>query len=307
MKVIDHIKRADSTLISFEITPPKREGSLNDVLEPVERLQKYNPSFIDVTYHPIRIEYEENEGGIEKILRRKNMGTRSICSSIQRSGIDAVSHVLCRGFTKGETEEYLRETQFDGINNILVVQGDDTGYRRPKEKGVKIFEHSSEMIPYIKESFGNYFCIGVAGYPEKHYCSPNPETDLKYLKQKVDTGADYIVTQMVFDNKRLFEFIDKCRKNNIEVPIIPGLKPILKKSQFTSIPKNFYVDIPLEISEKIDNSTKEEIVKIGIEELTKQAQELINNKFPVLHFFVYEKQDPEAISQVLDNLNFKKS
>ena len=320
MKVIEHLKRAEQhgkTLVSFEVTPPEikkdKEHSFKDIniegiLNTIEQLRSSEPSFIDVTYHPVRLDYEETEEGIEKVLITKRPGTRSVCSHIQRDyKIDAVAHVLCRGFSKGEVRDYLSETKFDNVHNIFVIHGDDTGYERPPEPGIKIYNHPSEMIPQIRKDFCDFFCIGVAGYPEKHYAAPNMETDLEYLKQKVDAGADYIITQMFFDNEKYFKFLDRCRKSDINVPIIPGIKVIIHGSQLTSVPKRFHVDIPYELSERIRNADKKDVYKLGIEHATKQAEDLIKNRIPILHFFVYEKKDPEAVMQIFNNLEFSKN
>lgn len=303
MKVIDHIAQATRPLISFEITPPV-EGTLSDAMKKVSQLAPYNPPFIDVTYHPVQEVYENTPGGIERIVRRKYAGTRTICASMQREfKIDAVPHILCRGFNWNETRDLLNETRFDQIENILVIQGDDKGYERPLQDGDKTFAHPSDLIPEIRKTFGDCFCIGVAGYPEKHFGAPNLRTDLYYLKKKVDSGADYIVTQMFFNNEDYFRFVDKCRKIGINVPIIPGLTVLSAKRHLTKLPGTFKIDIAYKLSEKVRTAQEKDVQKIGVDWATRQIEELIKQEAPSIHSYVFS--GIKSAIKVIDNLNLR--
>ncbi|MBI2045002.1 methylenetetrahydrofolate reductase [Candidatus Pacearchaeota archaeon] len=305
MKVTDHIKNSSSPLISFEITPPN-EGTLEDAMNKVSKLAPYEPPFIDVTYHPVEQVIKRTNEGLEEVIQRKYPGTRTICSTMQRENkIDAVPHILCRGFSWNETHDLLNEIKFDGIENILVIQGDDKGYERPLHFSDKTFEHPSDLIPEIRKTFGDSFCIGVAGYPEKHRASPNSRTDLEFLKIKVDSGADYIVTQMFYNNKFYFKFVDRCRKAGINVPIIPGITVLSKKEHTTDHPDTFDIDIPYALSSKVDKATPEDAKKLGIEWGTKQVDELIRGEVPSAHFYVFS--GIKSATMVIDNLNIKKN
>lgn len=321
MKVIDHIKEAEKnnkTLISFEITPPKRGGDAQNILKIVNDFKKYKPSFIHVTSRAADVNLEETNEGIKAKIKRKRPGTLGICAAIQYGcGIDTVAHLLCRGFTKEETEDFLIDLNFTGIRNIFAVQGDQSIFKKSISPDKGVNKYASGLVKQIIDmNKGVYlenlldtkptdFCVGVAGYPEKHYQAPNLQHDIENLKRKVDVGADYVITQMFFDNEKYFRFLDICEKQRINVPIIPGLKPLIKKSQVRSVSGNFYVDIPYELSKKIFNANNEDIMKISQDWTSNQIQGLIS-KVPAIHFFIYEKQDPEAVSNVLDNLGFKK-
>jgi len=305
MKVTEHVANAKDPLISFEITPPKRGLNLNDALQTVGILKQYNPAFIDVTYHPIQLEYrrDPSSGGIEEVITRKYPGTRTICSHIQLE-LDAVPHILCRGFSRHETSELLAETKFDLVRNILVVQGDNNGYNEPHHPTVQTYNHPSEIIPQIKKEFGDDFCIGVAGYPEKHFESPNLRTDMDFFQRKVESGADYAITQMLFNNSFYFKYLDRCKKRGINIPIIPGVKVITSERQLVSIPSEFHVEIPYELSKKISAASKEDRIEIGIDWTTKQVQKLISQGVPITHFYIFG--DPTPTLRVLDNLSFGK-
>ncbi|HLC77912.1 MAG TPA: methylenetetrahydrofolate reductase [Candidatus Nanoarchaeia archaeon] len=304
MKVTEHIKNATRPLISFEITPPDG-GTLDDAMKKISRLVPYNPPFIDVTYHPVEQVHEDTPEGIERIIIRKYAGTRTICASMQREHkLDSVPHILCRGFTWNETRDLLNETRFDQVANILVIQGDEKGYERPLEPGAETFEHPSNLIPKIRKTFGDYFCIGVAGYPEKHMAAPNLRTDIEFLKLKVDSGADYIVTQMFYDNDSYFRFVDLCRKARINAPIIPGITVLSKKKHLTDHPENFKIDIPYPLSSRIYGASEEDVAKFGIEWATNQTEELIRNNVPATHFYVFSGIKPAL--KVIDNLGLDK-
>jgi methylenetetrahydrofolate reductase (NADPH) len=307
------LARAKNPLFSYEIIPPPRGKSAQEILDIVEQLLPYEPPFIDVTSHGAEAYYEENgEGTIKRRVRKKRPGTISICGIIQnRYGIDTVPHLLCRGFTREETEDAMIELNFLGINNVLAIRGDETNYKKPVDKGRSVNVYASELVEQLRKlKQGQYIeeladsdpidiCIGVGGYPEKHVESPNPKTDIMYLKQKVHAGADYIVTQMFFDNRRFFEFVDACRAAGITVPIIPGLKIISSKRQLTSIPKNFHVDMPEELVDEIMQNPKH-VREIGVRWGRKQCEELLNGEVQCVHFYVMS--DAGAVIDVIKEL-----
>ncbi len=253
---------------------------------------------------------------IKKIVMRKRPGTLVVGSEIQRSekyGIDTVLHVLCRGFTREETEDFLIEMNYARLKNVLAVRGDSERYKTNSiERSVN--NYAVDLVKQIVDmNNGKYlnnphskktdFCIGVCGYPEVHFEAPNMETDIKHLKGKVDAGADYIVTQMFFDNKKYFNFVEKCREAGINVPIIPGLKILTKKEHLTSLPKTFHISIPYELSSEVEKVTKSEFAEdVGVEWAAKQVEELLNKKVPALHFFVMKND--EAIHKVMKKIGF---
>jgi len=308
MKVVDHIKKSKSTLFSIEILPPLKGKSIQSIYNIIDPLLDFNPSFVDVTYHREEYIYKKREGGfLEKISIRKRPGTVGICAAIMNKyHIDTVPHIICGGFTKEETESALIDLQFLGIDNVLVLRGDAVKNERSfiPEPGGNAYAidlakqvvnmnsgkylHEDEMMEVTPTDF----CIGVAGYPEKHFEAPNMTYDLRHLKAKVEAGAQYVVTQMFYDNQKYFDFVKKCREIQINVPIIPGLKVLTAKSQVALLPKIFYIDIPqdlLEAVEKCKNDT--EAKEAGIEWCIKQAKELIKFGAPVLHFYTMGSSD----------------
>lgn len=315
-KVIEHIKNAKTTLFSLEILPPSTGESIQKLFDNISPLMEFKPKFIDVTYHREEFVYKKMENGLlERRSVRKRPGTVSICAALMHKfNIDTVPHIICGGFTKEETEYALIDLNFLGIDNVLALRGDSI-------KGQKSFEPTSgghqfadELVNqinhmnqglYLSDELQNptptKFCIGVAGYPEKHFEAPNLKTDLKYLKQKIDNGADYVVTQMFFDNKKFFEYVEKCRAEGITVPIIPGLKPIATKAQVTNLPRNFYLDMPEDLIDAIDKcKTDADVRTVGIEWSTQQAKELIAQNVPCLHFYSMGKST--AIQQIASQL-----
>lgn len=306
MKVIDYLNKASRTLISFEIIPPLRGGDINQLFRVIDELIKLKPPFIDVTSHAAEVYYEETPSGIRKKIKRKRPGTIGICAAIKNKyNIDTVPHLLCRGFTKEETEDALIELNYLGIENVLALRGDDTSYKKPIPLGKSCNEYSVDLVrQIINMNKGKYleedlldanptdFCVGVAGYPEKHFESPNLKTDIFYLKEKVKAGAEYIVTQMFFKNEYYFNFVKQCRENGINVPIIPGLKLITSKSQLKTIPKDFHIEIPVELTEEILESKRENVIDIGIEWAYKQCQELLNSNVPAIHFYILQNAEP---------------
>lgn len=307
MKVTEHLTKANETLISFEIIPPKRGGDIKRLLTTLEDVVKYKPPFIDITSHAAEVVYEETaNGNMQMKVKRKRPGTLGICALIQNKyNIDAVPHVLSNGFTREETEDFLIELHYLGIDNVLAIRGDDSGFQKPVQYGRSVNKYGLDLIKQISDlNKGKYieeglldaepmdFCIGTSGYPEKHFESPNLQSDIKYTKAKVDAGACYIVTQMFFDNKFYFDYVDLCRKEGINVPIIPGLKIVTSPKQSHSVPKNFYIDIPAELVEEMDKAKPEHVLEIGIEWTYRQVEELLNKKVPAIHFYIMQNSQP---------------
>ncbi len=299
MKVIEHIEKAKDPIFSYEIIPPKRGTSVQEITDIVKDLEPFNPPYIDVTSHPAEAYYEENAtGDVKRYIRKKRPGTISICGIIQnRFKIDTVPHLLCRGFTREETEDAIIELNYLGIHNILAIRGDETNYQKPVQSGRSVNVYASDLVKQVNDLRSGiyldeiinadpiYFCIGVGGYPEKHFEAPNLKKDIKYLKQKVDAGADYIVTQMFFNNDDFFNFEAECRNAGIEVPIIPGIKILGSEKQLKSIPKNFYVNIPTALSDEVDENT-DHAKEIGINWCVNQCEELLNNGVKNIHFYI---------------------
>lgn len=299
MKVIDHINQSKKTLFSIEILPPLKGQNISSIYSTMDKLMEFSPSFVDVTYH--REEYilkSDGRGGFVPQVTKKRPGTVGICSAISnRYKVDTVPHIICSGFNPQDTEDALIDLNYVGIDNVLVLRGDDLKlgtkpYKRSHKFASELVEQVVNMNKGVyldsdmKNQSATNFCIGVAGYPEKHFESPNLTSDLKNLKHKVDCGAEYIVTQMFFDNSKFYEFVKKCREIGITVPIIPGLKPLTSKSQLNSIPKNFFLTIPEELVETIENSKEdEEVRQIGVDWCVTQSKELMKSGVPVLHYY----------------------
>jgi methylenetetrahydrofolate reductase (NADPH) len=300
MKVIEHLNSAEDTLFSFEILPPLKGKSIQSIFDGIDPLMEFKPKFINVTYHREEYIYKERDNGLlEKIAIRKRPGTVGICAAIMNKyDVDAVPHLICGGFSKEETENALIDLQFLGIDNVLALRGDSIKTEsafRPHKDG---HAYAVDLINQISDmNSGNYivddvqleptnFCIGAAGYPEKHFESMNMSTDLHYLKKKVDAGAEYIVTQMFFDNQKYFEFVDACREMGINVPIIPGLKPIKNLAHITFLPKFFKIDFPDALSKELlkckDNKAVEQV---GIEWGIQQSKELKAKNVPCIHYY----------------------
>lgn len=305
MKVIEHIQQAKDTLISFEILPPLKGKSIQSIYDHLDPLMEFKPSFINVTYHRSEQVFKKKaDGSFEKVEVRKRPGTVGICAAIMNHyRVDTVPHLICGGFNKRETEDALIDLHFLGVDNVLVLRGDaakNETFFEPEANGnayaidllkqVMDLNHGVYLEEDIREGFRTNFCIGVAGYPEKHFEAPNLQTDLAYMKAKVDAGADYIVTQMFFDNKKYFEFVKACREAGINVPIIPGLKPISNKKQLSVIPRTFHVDIPTELSLEIMKCKADsDVEKVGVEWLVSQSRELKQAGVPVLHYYTLGK------------------
>ncbi|MEX2463031.1 MAG: methylenetetrahydrofolate reductase [Balneolaceae bacterium] len=315
MKVIEHYDKASEPLISFEIIPPKRGGSVKSVFDSLDKVvELIKPPFIDVTYHAAEAHVEENrDGTLKRVIRRKRPGTIGLCAAIlHRYGIDPVPHLICEGFSKEESEDALIELNYLGIHNVLAIRGDNTGSQTSLLQNGTANKFAIDLVKQIQDmNKGEYlenivnavptdFCVGVAGYPEKHFEAPNLDWDIKRLKNKVDAGADYIVTQMFFDNSAYFNFVDKCRANGIDVPIVPGLKILTNKNHLKSLPKFFHLNFPDELTEAVDSDT-ERALEIGVKWAQKQSLELLENDVPGIHYYIMGDPQP-----ALDVINFLK-
>jgi methylenetetrahydrofolate reductase (NADPH) len=316
MKVTDHIAQAKDTLISFEVLPPLKGKGIEALYKHLDPLMEFRPSFINVTYHRSEHVFKKRiDGTFEKVIVRKRPGTESICAAIMyKYNVDTVPHLICGGFSINETEDALINLRYLGIDNVLVLRGDAAKNETAFEPEPGGHKYASDLLKqvanlnaglYLEEDLkGTHktdFCIGVAGYPEKHFEAPNMDTDLQYLKAKVDAGADYIVTQMFFDNEKFYQFVDACRNIGITVPIIPGLKPIYSKKQLTVLPKTFHIDLPPELSAEILKcKTDEEVEKIGQDWLLMQSKDLKKNGVPVLHYYTLGK--PHLVANVVREL-----
>jgi methylenetetrahydrofolate reductase (NADPH) len=316
MKVIDHINQAKETLISFEILPPLKGKGISAIYNHLDPLMEFKPSFINVTYHRSEHIFKKRpDGTFEKVVIRKRPGTEAICASIMNKyNVDTVPHLICGGFSVQDTEDALLTLSYLGIDNVLVLRGDaaknETSFE-PEPGGHKYaldllrqvvdLNNGIYLEEELKGTNSTKFCAGVAGYPEKHFEAPNMQTDLLYLKRKVDAGAEYIVTQMFFDNKKFFAYEKLCREAGITVPIIPGLKPITSKKQLSVIPRTFYVDVPTDLSGEILKCKDDaDVEKIGTAWLLAQSKELKAAGVPVLHYYTLGK--PHVVCNVVREL-----
>ena len=307
MKVTEHIKNAKKTLFSFEILPPLKGISIQSIYTSLDPLMEFNPSFVDVTYHREEFVYKKRADGLlERRSVRKRPGTVGICAAIMNKyQVDTVPHIICGGFSKEETENALIDLDFLGIDNVLVLRGDpikSETYFKPNKGG---HSYASELLGQVhemnngiyldeelKSSAPTNFCIGVAGYPEKHFEAPNMRSDIHFLKKKVEAGADYIVTQMFFDNQQYFDFVNLCRENDITIPIIPGIKPMSTKKQLTLLPQRFHLNVPNPLVDQVLKcKTNEAIRQVGVEWAIQQTKELIEFGAPCIHFYTMGKSD----------------
>ena len=314
MHVTEHLARANRTLYSFEIIPPPRGKTVRDIIDMVEALVPVNPPFIDVTSHMAEAIYEEkSDGTIRRRVRKKRPGTISICGIIQnRYNIDTVPHLLCCGFTREETEDACIELNYLGIHNVLAIRGDESNYTKVVGSGRTRNRFARDLVGqlanlrearYLEEIANSEpidFCIGVGGYPEKHIEAPNVKTDIQYLKEKVDAGADYVVTQMFFDNTAFMDFVRRCREAGIEVPIIPGLKLIDSVRQLTSLPKHFHVSMPEDLVDEIMEN-RAHVVEIGRRWARRQLTGLLNSGVECVHFYVMN--DASSVVELLHELD----
>lgn len=307
MKVIEHLDKATEPLISFEIIPPKRGGDIKQLMSIFDELMKYHPPFIDITSHAAEVIYEETpEGEYKMKVKRKRPGTLGICALIQNKyNVDAVPHVICHGFTREETEDFLIELHYLGIDNVLAIRGDDSGYKKPVKYGRSTNAYAIDLVKQINDvNKGKYiedslldaepmnFCVGVGGYPEKHFEAANLALDIKYTKQKIDAGADYIATQMFYDNDKFLDYVNKCEQAGIKAPIIPGLKILTSKKQLQTVPKHFYIDIPDELAEEVEAAKPEHVLEVGVNWTVKQVEELLNKNVPAIHFYIMQNAEP---------------
>ena len=315
MKVTQHIENAQGKpLFSFEILPPLKGQNIQSIFDGIDPLMEFQPPFIDVTYHREEYEFKELENGLlQKKIVKKRPGTVGICAAIQgKYDVDAIPHVLCGGFTKEDTENLLIDLDFLGIDNVVALRGDalkTETYFKPEKDGnhyasdlveqISNLNHGIYLDEDLKNTAKTNFCIGVAGYHEKQMEAPSLDSDIHFLKQKIKNGADYIITQMFFDNQKFFDFVDKCRKAGIEVPIIPGLKPIATKKQLNLIPHRFSLELPDSLIMEVVRAKDNDAVKqIGIEWCIQQSKELLAAGVPVLHYYSMGKADNiKAIAQ----------
>ena len=307
MKVIDHLNKAKKTLFSFELLPPLKGNNIETIYETIQPLMKFEPPYVNVTYHREEVVYKNHKSGLlEKKIVRKRPGTVAISAAIMNKyKIDLVPHIICGGFTKEETENALIDLHFLGIENLLVIRGDadKTTHRFVPESDGHV--HAIDLVKqvidlnngkYLDDELENktatHFSVGVAGYPEKHNESPNLQSDLHFLKQKIEAGAEYIVTQMFFDNDKYFKFVKNCRDSGITVPIIPGLKPFSTLNQLNILPQTFHIDIPEALVKEVCKcKSNDEVRNLGIEWAIEQSKELIKNNVPVIHFYTMGKSD----------------
>lgn len=301
MKLTQKLSESKKTLFSIEILPPLKGKSIQSIYDGIDPLMEFKPAFVDVTYHREEYIYKKREGGyLEKVSIRKRPGTVGICAAIMNKyDVEAVPHIICGGFTREETENALIDLQFLGIDNVLALRGDSIKtesafvpepgghpYGLDLVKQITEMNKAKYLDDEMKDAAPTNFCIGVAGYPEKHFEAPNMISDLKYLKAKVDAGAEYIVTQMFFDNQKYFDFVAMCRSNDIHVPIIPGLKILSSKKQITTLPKVFHIDIPQPFYEELEMCKDDKQIKaVGIKWCIQQSKELIKAGVPCLHFY----------------------
>ncbi|MFP4291363.1 MAG: methylenetetrahydrofolate reductase [NAD(P)H] [Cyclobacteriaceae bacterium] len=312
MKVTEHIQKAERPLFTIEILPPKKGENLESLFGHIESLLEYEPAFIDVTYHREEFVYKSRpDGSYKKTITRKRPGTVGICAAIQtKYNIDTVPHLICGGFSREDTENMLIELDFLGIHNVLALRGDpiksEPGfvphpdgncYASELVKQVSDMNKGIYLDDELEHPTATNFCIGAAGYPEKHFEAPNFSTDFSYLKKKVENGAEFIVTQMFFNNEVYFDFVKKCREHGIHVPIIPGLKPIATLKHLTLLPQFFHLDIPEELAREVSKCKDNKAVKeVGVEWCVKQCKELIEFGAPVLHFYTMSRS--ELVGQV---------
>ena len=311
MKVTEHYDRSAEPLISFEIIPPKRGKSAQKVFDSLDKVMKFNPPFIDVTSHAAEVYFEElPDGSVKRHVKRKRPGTIGLSAAIKhRYNIDPVPHLICDGFTKEETEDALIELNFLGIENVLAIRGDEKN--TPGKQDREVNEYAIDLVKQIQDmNNGNYleemaeaentdFCVGVGGYPEKHFEAPNLGWDIERLKEKVDAGGDYIVTQMFFDNEAFFDFEKRCREAGIEVPIIPGLKVLTRQRHLNFLPKFFHLNLPPDLITEVE-ANPDRVDEVGIEWCRQQCLELLDHGVPGLHFYIMA--NPNSAIDVIDEL-----
>lgn len=306
MKVIEHLELASNPLISVEIIPPRRGANIHKIHEAIESILPLNPPFIDVTSHSAEVIWDElPDGSYRRVVKRKSPGTFGLCAAIKyKYNIDPVPHILCNGFTREETEDALIELNYLGVENLLLIRGDEK-YHKPIREGRSTNKYASELVQQVSDmNHGKYlddlidaqatnFCIGVAAYPEKHFSSPNMRFDLDVLLKKQKAGAHYAVTQMFFDNNAYYSYVERARAMGITIPIIPGLKIITRKSHLTNLPSIFFTDFPEELVEELLRAESDKAVfEIGIDWALKQSLNLLENGCKTLHFYIMQDTTP---------------
>lgn len=316
MKLIQHLAESKDPIISFEILPPTKGKSIESIYNILDPLMEFKPSFVNVTYHRAEQVYKKrSDGSFERVEIRKRPGTVGICAAIMNKySVEAIPHLICGGFSKEETENALIDLHFLGIKNILALRGDAAANEKfftPHPLGHRYAEDLVQQVinlnkgHYIEEDImegvKTDFCIGVAGYPEKHYEAPNLDTDIYYLRRKLELGADYVTTQMFFRNEHYYNFVKRCHEHDVKVPIIPGLKPLTGRRQLTMIPSIFNVEVPVELyKDMMSAKTEADVEKVGEEWLLEQCRDLLKNNVPVLHFYTLGK--PHIVYNVLKRL-----
>jgi methylenetetrahydrofolate reductase (NADPH) len=316
MKVTAHIANAKETIFSFEVLPPVKGKGIASLYKTLDPLMEFKPAFINVTYHRSEQIFKKNDKGtFDRVEIRKRPGTVGICAAIMNHyNVDAVPHLICGGFSKDETENALIDLAFLGIDNVLALRGDppkNEKYFAPHPLGnrnaldlvkqIQNLNHGYYLEEDIVNGDNTEFCIGIAGYPEKHYEAPNLDVDMMYLKEKIEAGADYITTQMFFDNQKYFDYVKACTEANIQVPIIPGLKPMTSKKQLSVIPSIFHVDLPNElVTEMMKCKNDADCDLVGEEWLLHQVKGLIAAKVPVVHFYTLGK--PQIVYNVMKKI-----
>lgn len=316
MKVTQHIAESKDTIISFEILPPTKGKSIDSIYAHLDPLMEFKPAFVNVTYHRAEQVFKKRpDGSFERVEIRKRPGTVGICAAIMNKyGVEAIPHLICGGFSKEETENALIDLNFLGIKNVLALRGDAAanekfftphphGHRYAEELVKQIIElnNGKYLEDDIMDGVKTDFCIGVAGYPEKHNEAPNLDTDIYYLKRKLDLGADYVTTQLFYNNEHYFNYVKRCKENGINVPIVPGLKPLTQKRQLVMIPSIFNVEVPVDLyNEMMKAKTDSECDKVGEEWLYMQCKDLLARKVPVIHFYTLGK--PMVVYNVLKRL-----
>ena len=316
MKFTEQLAAAKEPIISFEILPPTKGKSIESIYSHLNPLMEFNPSFINVTYHRAEQVFKKRaDGSFERVEIRKRPGTVGICAALMNKyKIEAIPHLICGGFSKEETENALIDLDFLGIKNVLALRGDAAANEKffnPHPNGHRYAEDLVKQIVNMNkgiymeddiiEGAKTDFCIGVAGYPEKHFESPNVDTDIYYVKRKIDLGADYVTTQLFFNNEHYYTYMKRCREHGVNVPIIAGLKPLSNKKQLTTLPRIFNVEVPVELcNEMMKTKNEADCEKVGTEWLLHQCRDLLKNKTPVLHFYTLGK--PSMIYNVLKQL-----
>lgn len=317
MRVIDHLSNCKNPTVSIEIIPPRRGGNIQKLHKAIESILHFNPPFIDVTSHAAETIWEEmSDGSYMRKVKRKSPGTFGLCAAIKyKYNLEPVPHLLCSGFTREETEDALIELNYLGIENILAIRGDKLNPRPiPQDRSVNNYAvdlvkqiHNMNQGKYIDELIDaarSNFCIGVACYPEKHFECPNPTYGLNILKEKVDAGAHYAVSQMFFDTSKFIDYVKRARAEGIDIPIIPGMKILTSKKQLSVLPSIFHVDIPEELTERmLATKTRKEAIEVGVEWAYRQSIELLEAGFPYLHFYIMQNTSP--FIKLMDKLKQK--